>query len=68
MCDGGHYTLLDQDNNEVISVYSYVPKLLCPEDDGFGDYINFDVDADGFIKGWKFNQSLVDELVRGGFD
>ena len=67
VCDNGHYSLLDQDKNEVISVDSYVPELLCPEDDGFGDYINFDVDADGFIKGWKFNQSLVDELVRGSF-
>lgn len=32
----------------------YVPKTLCPKDDGYGDYIIMDIDENGVIKDWEF--------------
>lgn len=45
-------------NDEVIAKgESYVPEFLCPNENGYGDYAIFDVDADGFIKDWDFGDS-----------
>lgn len=53
VCDAGTYSLLDAEGNSVISINEYVPAMLCPKDDGYGDYVIMDIDADGFIDGWK---------------
>ena len=50
VCDEGEYTLLDKDNKEIVSVQSYVPYVLYPEDEAYGDYIIMSVDENGFIK------------------
>lgn len=52
VCDAGEYSLLD-DNKEVIkTIDGYVPKIMCPEDDGYGDYIIMNVLATGQICNW----------------
>ena len=56
VCDAGSYYLLDSDRNVVGSIIEdYVPYGLCHGDQGYGDYIIFSVDEDGFIKDYKYN-------------
>lgn len=68
VCDEGEYTLLDKDNNEIVSVESYVPYVLCPEDEGYGDYIIMSVDEIGFIKNWKCDSNAIEYLVKSAFE
>ena len=53
VCDDGSYALLDADQNVITKYDGYVPALLWPEGDGFGDYIIMKVDEDGMIANWK---------------
>ena len=57
VCDDGDYYLLDENDEEVVHLNGYVPKTLCPEENGYGDYIIMKVDAEGLINNWKFNLS-----------
>jgi len=57
VCDDGDYYLLDENDDEVVHLNGYVPKTLCPEENGYGDYIIMKVDAEGQINNWKFNLS-----------
>jgi hypothetical protein len=57
VCDDGDYHLKDEKDEEVIQAEGYVPKILCPEENGYGDYIIMKVDENGFIKNWKFDVS-----------
>lgn len=68
VCDDGVYYLLDNNKQQIIHIESYVPALLDTYRDGYGDYIIFSVDTDGYIKDWKFNQELVDNLIKGDFN
>lgn len=52
--DEGEYWLLDNNFAKIIkSTDRYVPNMLDTRGDGYGDYIQFDVDEKGFIKNWK---------------
>lgn len=62
VCDDGIYTLLDNEHNEIIRVEGYVPSCMCPEDEGYGDYIIMNVDQNGFIQNW--DKELINKLVR----
>lgn len=54
VCDDGSYYLKDVDGNVALSIENdYVPSILCPKENGFGDYIIMDVDEDGKIENWK---------------
>jgi hypothetical protein len=56
VCDDGSYFIKDADGETVLSIEGdYVPKLMCPKGEGYGDYIIMDVDKDGFIGNWKAN-------------
>ena len=56
VCDSGSYYLLDAEGNTVLSIEeNYVPKIMCPKERGYGDYIIIEVDEDGKISGWKAN-------------
>lgn len=57
VCDDGDYYLLDENDEEVVHLNGYVPKTLCPEENGYGDYIIMKVDSEGLINNWKFNLS-----------
>lgn len=65
VCDSGIYTLLDADKNEVASIDGYVPDMLSPADNGYGDYIIMDIDENGKID--KFKPSF-DEFERNQDD
>lgn len=50
------WELLDE-NNSVISSQEdgYVPRTLCPAENGYGDYIIMNIDEKGQIDKWEFN-------------
>ena len=51
-CDDGLYKLLDADKKEITSIEGYVPDIMCPEENGFGDYVIMNIDSDGKIAKW----------------
>ena len=52
--DNGSYYLKDSNGNVIASIeQDYVPKILCPKGNGYGDYIIMDVDENGKISNWK---------------
>lgn len=54
VCDAGSYWLFDENHEDVAAIEEdYVPKIMCPEEDGHGDYIIMKVNCDGFIENWK---------------
>lgn len=61
VCDAGVYTLLDENRCEVVSKDGYVPDMLCPDGNGFGDYVELEIDENGFIKNFKADLSYFDE-------
>ena len=60
-CDDGYYTLLDANMNVIKSIKGYVPDIMCPNREGYGDYVKMDIDADGKIKKWKPSFDEFDE-------
>lgn len=38
VCDAGVYTLFDSDDDEITKIDGYVPSIMCPEGNGYGDY------------------------------
>lgn len=64
VCDSGSYYVHDEKVNLVLEIEGdYVPKIMCPKDKGYGDYIIMDIDANGKIAGWKptFDEFQADE-------
>lgn len=58
VCDQCSVWLKDTQGNVVAEIIDdYVPKMLCPKENGFGDYIIMDIKADGKIKGFKADLS-----------
>lgn len=55
ICDAGAYWLADSEHKKIYQWNGhYVPNsFLCFGENGYGDYIVFDVNPDGGIKGWK---------------
>lgn len=51
--DTGHYELLDSIKCVIKKLDGYVPKFLGDE---YGDYLEFDIDSNGYIKDWTFTQ------------
>lgn len=55
VCDDGQYWLLDESKNRIGEWAGYyVPDdFLCPNENGYGDYIILKIDENGAIEGWK---------------
>ncbi len=53
VCDDGKYTLLDADREELISIVGYVPRIMSPKENGYGDYVIMDIGPDGLISDWR---------------
>jgi len=54
VCDNGRYFLKDANDETIMSIIDdYVPKMLCPKENGYGDYIIMDIDETGQIANWK---------------
>lgn len=52
VCDAGVYTLKDAEGNTVFTKEGYVPSIMCPGADGWGDYIIMEIDENGMISDW----------------
>lgn len=63
VCDLCGYAIIDTTGEIVIEKgWSYVPDILCPARDGYGDYIIMNIDEQGKIDGWK------PELIKDCFE
>lgn len=59
VCDEGSYYLLDESGNTVLSIEEdYVPNELLPGE--YGDYLDLDINEDGYINNWYSKPSLSD--------
>lgn len=63
VCDCLGYEVIDIEGNIIASAEDgYVPDTLCPKEQGDGDYIIMDVDANGKIADWEFNFSDFEKI------
>ena len=67
VCDNGTYSLLDMEYKEIIGVDSYVPEILCPNSDGYGDYIQMEIGEDAKIKDWHCTAADLTNIIENGF-
>lgn len=65
VCDDGRYYLKDEDGNTLMDKDGYVPDIMCPFGEGYGDYIIMHIDENGFIEDW--NKSLMNDWKKEGF-
>jgi hypothetical protein len=61
VCDAGHYELKDIEGEVVATQEGYVPTIMCPEKNGYGDYIKMKVDENGQIANWV---PLIDDFFE----
>lgn len=62
VCDDGIYEVIEANGNVLAAHEGYVPDIMCPADEGFGDYIIMNVDENGVIEDWK--KELIRNLVE----
>ena len=59
VCDQCSFKILDDNGEVVFSVENYyVPKVLCPKEAGYGDYVIMDITSEGFIENWNKEKIL----------
>ena len=64
LVDTGTYQIRNE-RNEIIAGYKgYVPECLQVDENGFGDYLQFWINEDGYIDDWEFNQEYFDEFIK----
>jgi hypothetical protein len=59
--DEGVYQLADSEGKIVKEINGYVPKIMCPEDSGYGDYIIMKIDGSGKINKWVVDLEAFEE-------
>jgi hypothetical protein len=57
VCDDGDYSIYDAEGNFILKKEDYVPSIMCPTEEGFGDYIIMEIEHDGHIKNWTVDFS-----------
>ena len=62
--DLGTYALLDKGMNVLYEYSGYVPKALNTECDGFGDYLEFNILADGKVDKWTWTEDKENEIIN----
>jgi hypothetical protein len=57
ICDAGEYILMDPEGREVkkLPFGSYVPGILAPNYDGYGDYVVLNIDSRGTIENFRLD-------------
>lgn len=63
VCDDGVYTLLNAQREEVAKISGYVPEIMCPAGQGYGDYIIMEIGPDGTIKDWDCDLAAFEEAA-----
>lgn len=62
VCDDFICDITDEDDIAIASYNGYVPKIMCPADEGYGDYIIMNIDEDGIIQGWR--KDLISRIIQ----
>lgn len=60
-CDDGFYSLLDEEKTIVKQVEGYVPEIMCPVENGYGDYVIMNIDENGQIQNWNPDFSYFED-------
>ena len=60
--DEGEYSLYDENGNEIVRYNGYVPN--CIGEGGYGDYLEFEIDENGYIVDWFFAKSDLEEFFE----
>ena len=64
--DEGTYTLYDINMNPLWQIQGYVPiTLIPPYEEGFGDYLELTINADGSLPQWKETSDFSDFISNG---
>lgn len=61
VCDEGIYQLVSEEHGVIAEKNGYVPSMLAPGGDGYGDYVILNIDGEGTIEGWSFDVSFFQE-------
>lgn len=65
VCDACSWELIDDEGNEIHKVVDeYVPSILYPKENGYGDYIIMDIDENGVIEDWEATEKLINDLLE----
>lgn len=51
--------------NNITDYEGYVPRFMCPKEEGYGDYIIMDINENGYIKDWN-NTDVVRFIEQEG--
>ena len=62
--DTGHYDLIDGNRRVLKHLDRCVPEFLSIREKGWGDYLEFEITKDGFIKDWHFGDEELDEINK----
>ena len=57
-----NYSLYDENGNEIVRYNGYVPN--CIGEGGYGDYLEFEIDENGYIVDWFFAKSDLEEFFE----
>lgn len=57
VCDAGLYQLMTEDGDVAAQIDGYVPSMMSPGGNGFGDYVIMEIDGSGKIAGWSVDLS-----------
>lgn len=60
VCDEGKYTLLDANREKIVSKQGYVPDIMSPGGQGYGDYVIMTINGDGRIADWRIDLSAFE--------
>lgn len=60
--DEGEYILLDKNGEQIAGYSGYVPA--CVGYEGYGDYLEFEIDSASNIPEWEFTQKHLNEFMK----
>lgn len=60
VADAGVYSLVSRTGDVIITKDGYVPEMLSPAGEGYGDYVIMNIGADGKIDGWRFDAAYFE--------
>lgn len=60
--DCGKYRISDENDNTIAEYEGYVPELLSIKEEGYGDYLEFEINKDCKIPGWRVTQDLLEDF------
>lgn len=64
--DEGFYEISDEKGEKLGHYDGYVPSIMCPKEQGYGDYIIMDIDENGNIQDWDAKNNIDNLLCDCG--